>query len=146
MLNPAKPIGTGAYQAEAFDEPRQQAGVLETKDLSRAVGARLLVDDISTDVRPSEVLAIIGRSGAGKSSLLRLLNRLDEPTSGTVLFNGRDYRQIAPPEPRCRVGMLMQTAYLFPSKVAANIAFGPRQRGQNLDSARVAELLERVGL
>jgi putative ABC transport system ATP-binding protein len=92
------------------------------------------------------VLAVVGPSGAGKSSFLRLLNRLDEPTGGTVLLNGEDYRGIAPRELRRRVGMVMQTAHLFPGTVAANIAFGPRQYGKGLTVEQIAVLLDRVGL
>jgi putative ABC transport system ATP-binding protein len=56
--------------------------MLATKHLSRAVGGKLLVDDISVQVEAGEILAVVGSSGAGKSSFLRLLNRLDEPTDG----------------------------------------------------------------
>ena len=59
-------------------------GILETKHLSRVVSGKRLVDDISIQVERGDVLAVIGPSGSGKSSLLRLLNRLDEPTAGTV--------------------------------------------------------------
>jgi putative ABC transport system ATP-binding protein len=119
---------------------------LETRNLSRAVAGKLLVNDISVQVRQGEVLAVVGPSGAGKSSFLRLINRLDEPTGGTVLVNRRDYHQIEARELRRRVGMVMQMAYLFPGTVAANIDFGPRQRRQTLSPARIAALLERVGL
>ena len=94
----------------------------ETRQLCRAVGAKRLVDDVSVAVEPGEVLAVVGASGAGKSSFLRLLNRLDEPTGGTVMIDGADYRAIAPPDLRRRVGMVMQTAYLFAGSVAASTA------------------------
>jgi putative ABC transport system ATP-binding protein len=97
-------------------------------------------------VRPGEILAVVGPSGAGKSSFLRLLNRLDEPTGGSVFLDGRDYRTIAPRELRRRVGMVMQMAYLLPGTAAANIAFGPRQRGGSFGTEEIAALLERVGL
>ncbi|HSZ88447.1 MAG TPA: phosphate ABC transporter ATP-binding protein [Acetobacteraceae bacterium] len=119
---------------------------LETRGLSRTVSGKILVDSISVRIRPGEVLAVVGPSGAGKSSFLRLLNRLDEPTCGTVLLHGKDYRQIAPRDLRRRVGMVMQTAYLFPGTVAANIAFGPRQRGETPTAGQIAALLDRVGL
>lgn len=120
--------------------------VLEAERVSRAVADRLLVDDISIQVQRSEVLAIVGPSGSGKSSFLRLLNRLDEPTGGTVRLNGQDYRELKPQELRRRVGMVMQAAYLFPGTVAANVAFGPRQRGEVLPAEQIATLLQRVGL
>jgi putative ABC transport system ATP-binding protein len=123
-----------------------EATVLATEQLSRAVVGKVLVSDISVQVEPGEVLAIVGPSGAGKSSFLRLLNRLDEPTGGTVRLNGRDYRGVPPQELRRRVGMVMQAAYLFPGTVAKNVAFGPRQRGETLPQEEIAALLERVGL
>jgi putative ABC transport system ATP-binding protein len=130
------------------EHPAGVSGVLtiETRDLSRSVSGKTLVHGISVQIPPGEVLAVVGASGAGKSSFLRLLNRLDEPTGGTVLLNGEDYRAIVPRELRRRVGMVMQTAYLFPGTVAANIAFGPRQRGETLNREQIEALLNRVGL
>ena len=120
--------------------------VLRTEHLGRTVAGRAIVDDISVEVRKGEVLAVLGPSGAGKSSFLRLLNRLDEPTGGTFAVDGRDYREIAPRELRRRIGMVMQTAFLFPGSVAANIRFGPRQRGERLTDDAVNLLLQQVGL
>jgi putative ABC transport system ATP-binding protein len=120
--------------------------VLETRAVSRTVSRRPLVDGISVQIPRGEVLAVVGPSGAGKSSFLRLLNRLDEPTGGAILLCGRDYRGIAPRELRRRVGMVMQTAFLFPGNVSSNIAFGPRQRGEILGPDRITALLDRVGL
>jgi putative ABC transport system ATP-binding protein len=119
---------------------------LETTNLSRSVVERVLVSDISVQVQSGEVLAVVGPSGAGKSSFLRLLNRLDEPTGGTVRLNGQDYRELAPRELRRRVGMVMQVAYLFPGTVAANLQFGPQQVGEKFSSDQISALLERVGL
>lgn len=56
------------------------------------MNGKRLVDDVSLGVKRGSVVAIVGPSGAGKSSFLRLLNRLDEPTHGTVLLAGHDYR------------------------------------------------------
>jgi putative ABC transport system ATP-binding protein len=92
------------------------------------------------------VVAIVGPSGAGKSTFLRLLNRLDEPTEGTVLLEGVDYRSLLPQELRRRLGMVMQSPFLFPGTVAENIRFGPRQRDEELPDHEVGELLRRVGL
>jgi putative ABC transport system ATP-binding protein len=101
---------------------------------------------VTVDVRAGEVLVVVGPSGAGKSSFLRLLNRLDEPTSGTVRLEGLDYRRISPRELRRRVGMVTQTAYLFPGTIADNLRFGPLQQGIELPKQKIEELLTQVGL
>jgi putative ABC transport system ATP-binding protein len=119
---------------------------LKTEHLCRAVVGRVLLDDVSVEVCAGEVMAVVGPSGAGKSSFLRLLNRLDEPTGGTVRLDGRDYREVEPQELRRRIGMMMQSANLFPGTVATNVAFGPRQCGKDLSSDRMEALLARVGL
>jgi putative ABC transport system ATP-binding protein len=128
------------------DSPSAEAADLGICGLGRRVGGRAIVAGVSLTVAPGEVLAIVGPSGAGKSSFLRLLNRIDEPTSGTVLLKGRDYRQIDPRLLRRRVGMVMQTAWLFPGTVAANLRFGPAQIGRPLSADEVSALLHRVDL
>jgi putative ABC transport system ATP-binding protein len=106
----------------------------------------LLVNDISVQVHVGEVVAVVGPSGSGKSSFLRLLNRLDEPTGGSVQLNGEDYRKLPPEELRRRLGMVMQAAYLFPGTVAENVGYGPLQRGRRLLAEQIDALLQRVGL
>jgi len=142
--------GSMGYQAEfgriASAGQSAEVPAIETRNLSRSVFGKHLVNGISVRLPPGEVLAVVGPSGAGKSSFLRLLNRLDEPSGGTVLLNGEDYREIAPRLLRRRVGMVMQTAWLFPGTVAANIAFGPRQCGESLTMDQIEVLLDRVGL
>lgn len=120
--------------------------MLRTDHLSRMVGDKPIVQDVSVVVCKGETLAIVGSSGSGKSSFLRLLNRLDEPTAGTVYLQGIDYREIAPRELRRRVGMVTQRPFLFPGTVAANLRFGPQQRGDQLADDKINILLERVGL
>ncbi len=120
--------------------------ILETVHLTRSVNGVTLVNDISVQVRTGEVLAVVGPSGSGKTSFLRLLNRLDEPTSGTVLFERNDYHQLPPRELRRKIGMVTQQPFLFPGTIYDNVAFGPRQRGEVLSQQQTEELLTRVGL
>ena len=120
--------------------------ILRAEHLGRVVNSKVLLEDASFDVQIGEILAVIGPSGSGKSSLLRLLNRLDEPTSGTVYLEGTDYREVAPRELRRKLGMVTQRAFLFPGTVASNLRFGPAQRGESLSDNSVEQLLEQVGL
>jgi len=119
---------------------------LRAEGLSRAVPGKVIVSDVSLEVSAGEVLGIVGASGSGKSSLLRLLNRLDEPTAGAVYLDGTDCRQIPPRELRRRIGMVTQRPFLFPGDVALNLRFGPAQRGETMTDAEVSKLLEQVGL
>src|SRR5215469_241442 len=120
--------------------------ILRTLRLTREIAGEPIVDDVTVTVRAGSVLVVTGPSGSGKTSFLRLLNRLDEPTSGTVELEGRDYRELSPRELRRRIGMVTQTAYLFPGSIAENLRFGPLQRGIDLAQNAVEELLNQVGL
>lgn len=120
--------------------------VLIAEHVSRNANGVTLVDDISVEVPTGDVLAVVGPSGSGKTSFLRLLNRLDEPTSGTVFLENVDYRQIPPRELRRKVGMVTQRPFLFPGTVYDNLSFGPQQRGVILEQQRAEALLSRVGL
>jgi putative ABC transport system ATP-binding protein len=120
--------------------------ILRSENLGRVVNGKVLVDNVTFDLRASEVLAIVGPSGSGKSSLLRLLNRLDEPSSGTVYLEGTDYRQIEPRILRRKVGLVTQRPYLFPGTVGQNLEFGPAQHGEVLSQESMDDLLAKVGL
>ncbi len=126
--------------------PQSETPILRTESLSREVDGHCIVRDISVAVWEQDVLAVVGPSGAGKSSFLRLLNRLDEPTRGTIFLQGQDYRTVPPHALRRQVGLLMQAPHLFPGTVAANLRFGPRQRGEDLSQEKIQTLLAQVDL
>jgi ABC-type methionine transport system ATPase subunit len=91
-------------------------------------------------------LALAGPSGAGKTSLLRLMNRLDEPAGGRVLLDGIDIRELDPQALRRRVGVLFQQPALFDDTVIGNLAYPGRLLGQSLAEARAEALLIECGL
>jgi putative ABC transport system ATP-binding protein len=122
------------------------SALLQLQHLSRSINGKIILADISFEVRAGELLAIVGPSGAGKSSLLRLINRLDEPTSGTVLLESKDYRQIHTRELRRQIGMVMQRPFLFPGTVSENLRFGPKQQGIELTESQIGNLLAQVGM
>jgi UDP-glucose/iron transport system ATP-binding protein len=115
--------------------------IVAVSHLSREViveGApKAIVNDFSFEFQRGGIYTILGPSGAGKSSFLRLINRLDEPTSGEIAFDGRDYREYAPTLLRQRVGYLFQTPMMFPGTVKDNILFA----NGGLDDARVDQFL-----
>lgn len=119
---------------------------LKTRNLGRTVDGDRILEGVSVSVPESAVLVVVGPSGAGKSSFLRLLNRLDEPTEGTVILDGVDYREIPPRELRRRVGLIPQDLALVPGTVFENIARGPILRDEPVDETRLEKLLERLGL
>ena len=120
--------------------------LLSTRHLTRVVEDEALVEDVSIEVQAEEVFVVFGASGSGKTSLLRLLNRLDEPTRGTVFLEGTDYREIAPRTLRQRIGWVPQAPTLIEGTVADNVAWGPTLRGEPIDQDRLHELLDRLGL
>ena len=120
--------------------------LLKSLNLSREIAGKKIVDNISVDASRGEILAIMGPSGSGKSSFLRLLNRLDEPTAGSVLLDNTDTRTLPPRELRRRIGMVLQSPYLFPGTVAENLAFGPHQRNEELTPDQIDQLLTHVRL
>jgi len=123
-----------------------EAPPLATEHLTRVVDGETLVADVSIEVRAEEVFVVFGPSGSGKTSLLRLLNRLDEPTGGTVYLDGTDYRDIPPRTLRRRIGWVPQDPTLIDGTVAENVAWGPTLRDEPVDTGRLHELLDRLGL
>jgi osmoprotectant transport system ATP-binding protein len=123
---------------------------IEFRDVSltRASGARSL-DHFSLAVESGEVLALVGRSGAGKTTVIKLVNRLLVADDGAVLVEGRDTREWDPIALRRRVGYVLQDIGLFPHMtVADNVAVVPGLERWAVErtAARVRELLELVGL
>ena len=89
--------------------------ILEIRHLSKAFGAHVVLRDIDFTVHPGDVTSIIGASGSGKSTLLRCVNLLETPTSGEILFHGRDVagRGMNAASYRSKVGMVFQSFNLF---------------------------------
>jgi osmoprotectant transport system ATP-binding protein len=107
------------------------------------------VDRLSLDIREGEVVVLVGPSGCGKTTTLKMINRLIEPTSGTITVNGQDILGLAAHELRRGIGYVIQQIGLFPHKtIADNIATVPSLLGweKTKTAARVEELVELVEL
>jgi osmoprotectant transport system ATP-binding protein len=104
---------------------------------------------LDLDIASGETIALVGRSGAGKSTILKLINKLLQPTSGEILIEGRRTASWDPFALRRRVGYMMQEVGLFPHmSIARNVAVVPRLLGweERRITSRVEELLNLVGL
>jgi putative ABC transport system ATP-binding protein len=112
------------------------------RDVDLERGGRPVLRGVNASFPTGEVTAIVGPSGAGKTSLLRCLNRLEEPASGSVLLDGRDIREIEPQDLRRRVGMIFQTPVIFEGGVRANLAYGLN----GVSDARLRTSLESAAL
>lgn len=123
--------------------------MIEIDKLSKRYGDAVAVDRLSLSVARGELLVLLGDSGCGKTTTLKMINRLIEPTSGRVRIDGADAASFAPHELRRHIGYCFQRVGLFPHfTVAENIAVTPALLGW--EPARVAhrvrELLELVEL
>ncbi len=106
------------------------------------------LDGVDLDIPAGGVTALVGPSGAGKTSLLRLLNRLDSPAAGEVAFRGRPVAGLPVRELRRRVGFVFQLPVMFPGTVADNLraAAGAAGDATPVSDAAVADALGLVGL
>ena len=126
--------------------------MIDVKNLSKSFGDHLVLDDISEHIYPGDKVVIIGPSGSGKSTFLRSLNLLEEPSAGTIVFDGVE---ITSPKTdidkvRRQMGMVFQHFNLFPNMtIKKNITLAPIQllkKSKAEAEEKAMSLLERVGL
>ena len=126
--------------------------LFEIKDLCKSFGDNLVLDHISTEIRKGEVVVIIGPSGSGKSTFLRSLNLLEEPTGGSITFEGLNIT-----DPKCninkyrqKIGMVFQHFNLFPHKtILENMTLAPMKllkKTKEEAESQAMEMLRRVGV
>ena len=108
--------------------------------------AASILKDVSFTVERGGALTLVGPSGSGKSTLLRCLNRLEEPTAGTVRFDGRDILDLDPRRLRRGAALVMQTPVVFEGTVRENLRVRPADVDGDLSETRLGQTLADVGL
>jgi len=124
------------------------ANKIEIRGLRAAYPGKVVLEDVSLDVREGEILAIIGPAGAGKTSLLNCINRMSDmipsmKVEGSIRIDGREVRDFRDPsELRRRIGVVFPLPVGLPMSIFDNVAFAPRMGGMH-DKKKLAELVER---
>ena len=122
---------------------------VEFRQVTYRVGGNLILDNLSFSIEPGETLVLLGRSGAGKTTALKMVNGLLFPTSGDVRVDGRPTTEWDLIALRRGIGYVIQEVGLFPHfTVAQNVGLVPRLEGWPVEriAARSSELLQEVGL
>jgi osmoprotectant transport system ATP-binding protein len=123
--------------------------MIEVKNITKTFGEFTAVDNISFTIQEGETLVLLGRSGCGKTTLLKMINRLIEPGSGEIYINGENICNGAPEQLRRKIGYVFQNTGLFPHyTIAENIAIVPRLLGWDKDKVhqRTLSLLQKLHL
>jgi osmoprotectant transport system ATP-binding protein len=117
--------------------------------VSYSAGGRAILHDLTFEVEKGESLVFLGSSGSGKTTALRLINRLLDPTSGRIVIDGKDVREVNPIQLRRQIGYVIQEFGLLPHwTVRQNVSLVPKLLGWSDEKQRqrADELLDQVGL
>lgn len=130
---PAKPVHPGKLRGE-----------IELRHVGFRYGSRQVIDDVSLAIRPGEMIGLVGTTGAGKSTLVNLVCRFYDVTSGAVVVDGHDVRSFPVSEYRRNIGIVLQEPFLFYGTIADNIAYGKPEatREEIVSAARAARAHE----
>jgi ATP-binding cassette, subfamily B, multidrug efflux pump len=139
---------------ELLDEPEEAADAANARTIARPRGAVQfdvvsfrykedvpLIDDMSIEVAPGQMVAIVGHTGAGKTTLVNLLMRFYDVTAGAIRVDGVDIRELKRGELRRMFGMVLQDTWLFSGTIRENIAYGREQASEEaiVNAARAAQ-------
>ncbi len=135
--------------AQSFVLSESTRGEIRFENVSFAYKAdELVLRNLNFAIRPGEKVALVGPTGAGKSSIIRLLSRLYEPTQGRILLDGVDIKDLPQAELRRRMAVILQDGFIFAGDVKSNITLGETYSFDEIQSAaektNVATLIERL--
>ncbi len=120
------------------------SGAIELRDVSFRYGTRGILQDVSLNIAPGEMIGLVGHSGSGKSTLVNLICRFYDVSEGSIRIDGVDIRSLPVSEYRRNIGLVLQEPFLFFGTIAENIAYGNPEatRTEIIDAARAAHAHE----
>ena len=130
----------------------EKEAILEVRHLSKTFGTNPVLRDINFEISEGDVISVIGPSGSGKSTLLRCINLLETPTAGSILFRGRDIKELGKDvfSYRAKVGMVFQSFNLFDNlTVMENCTLGQIKvlhKNREESEEYALQILSRVGM
>lgn len=117
----------------------QKIETISFNNVSLSYGEKRALNDVSLEAKAGEMIALIGDSGGGKSSLMNLLMRFYDPSAGSVCINGKDLKSFDLHNLRHNIAMVTQRVYIFHDSIAANVAYG-----QEIDESNVIDALQKA--
>jgi ATP-binding cassette subfamily B protein len=143
-IKPGKLQGRIAFESVTFGYGRALTPALSAGEAEKENSATPVLDGVSFEAEPGQIIGIFGMTGAGKSTLLSLIPRLYDPQHGRIVADGNDLRDLDLDSYRRQLGIVYQESFLFSNTVAANIAFGnPYATQEQIErAARVASAHE----
>ena len=117
----------------------EKINTISFHNVSLSYGEKQALNDVSLDAKSGEMIALIGDSGGGKSSLMNLLMRFYDPSEGEICINGTNLKEFGLHDVRNNIAMVTQRVYIFHDSIAANVAYG-----KEIDEAKVIDALKKA--
>lgn len=117
-------------------------GAVSFENINFGYGEELIIKDVSVDIKPGEMVAIVGPTGAGKTTIINLLMRFYDVNSGSIKIDGVDIRDLRRDDLRALFGMVLQDTWLFSGKIKDNIAYGK----PNASESEIIEAAKRTNV
>lgn len=117
----------------------EKIDTISFNNISLSYGEKQALQDVSLEAKAGEMIALIGDSGGGKSSLMNMLMRFYDPSSGSININDRDLRTFNLHDLRHNIAMVTQRVYIFHDTIAANVAYG-----KEIDESKVIDALQKA--
>ena len=124
---------------DAIAKPERPEGSIEFRNVNLLINGNMILEDISFKINPGQTIGILGSTGSGKTSLINMITRFYEPSSGEVLLDGINVQNYTMSSLRRHIGLAMQDVFLFSDSVRGNISYGRPELDEEIVKKRAAQ-------